>query len=166
MLTAACQLQQRYLHDKVERAYPFMPETKERLSEVINRLSTAYAKCVTHGDTAMAQRHLKMHQREHVRHCHPVVTALLADSCMTIGRLGAGYRLATDDRAGTTRRDRRWRYQGCRNARRERTQTRSLSHPYALGYLPRHEADFLPHYRPRGVPHTAQCESAGCCGSQ
>lgn len=62
------QLQQRYLHDKVERAYPFMTETKERLSEVINRLSLAYAKCVTHGDTAMAQRHLKMQQREHVRH--------------------------------------------------------------------------------------------------
>ncbi|OBZ72026.1 putative transporter C3B8.04c [Grifola frondosa] len=59
-------LQDRYLHDVVEQATPFVPEAKDRLNNSIALLLDLYAKCVTHGDHFEARRQLKLHQREHI----------------------------------------------------------------------------------------------------
>lgn len=54
------------MHDNVEAAYPFTSESKDLVAGWITRLTAAYAKCVTHGDFPTAQKHLRIHQREHV----------------------------------------------------------------------------------------------------
>ncbi|KAH9918924.1 SPX domain-containing protein [Epithele typhae] len=59
-------LQDRYLHDVVEQAKPFMQDSKDKLSTRISTLLDLYARCVTHGDEVEARRQLKLHQREHI----------------------------------------------------------------------------------------------------
>ncbi|KZT57927.1 Sodium/sulfate symporter [Calocera cornea HHB12733] len=60
------ELKNDYLQTKVEVARPFQPTTKARVSEAINTLIGLYARCVTKGDSSVARRQLKLHQREHV----------------------------------------------------------------------------------------------------
>ncbi|KAH7884888.1 SPX domain-containing protein [Phlebopus sp. FC_14] len=55
-----------YMHDVVERALPFTEDSKNKLSDAINRLIELYTKCVTGGDNSTAIQELKSHQREHI----------------------------------------------------------------------------------------------------
>lgn len=59
-------LRDHYMHEVVELAKPFVLNTKDKLTGVINGLVELYAKCVTRGDLAEAKRQLKLHQREHI----------------------------------------------------------------------------------------------------
>ncbi|KAG8798842.1 low-affinity phosphate transporter, partial [Serendipita sp. 399] len=59
-------LQRPYLQDKVEKAYPWLPETKAKLEGWITTLHNFYAKCVTHGDQVAAEKQLQLYQREQV----------------------------------------------------------------------------------------------------
>ncbi|KDQ58975.1 hypothetical protein JAAARDRAFT_68566 [Jaapia argillacea MUCL 33604] len=60
------ELKEHYLFDIVELAPPFQLAAKEGLNDIITRLVNLYAKCVTQGDMRLAQRQLKMHQREQI----------------------------------------------------------------------------------------------------
>ncbi|GLB44732.1 putative SPX domain containing protein [Lyophyllum shimeji] len=60
------ELKDRFMHHVIERAYPFLPETRERLNDAIQRLIDLYTKCVTRGDRQLAIQQLKLHQRENI----------------------------------------------------------------------------------------------------
>ncbi|KZO91147.1 Sodium/sulfate symporter [Calocera viscosa TUFC12733] len=60
------ELKNEYLRTKVEVAHPFQEGSKARVSEAINTLIGLYTRCVTKGDTSVARRQLKLHQREHI----------------------------------------------------------------------------------------------------
>lgn len=60
------QLKDKYLHEIVEDATPFQQQSKDKLNDALNRLLNLYAKCVTHGDPALAKQQLKLHQREKI----------------------------------------------------------------------------------------------------
>ncbi|KAF8575970.1 hypothetical protein K439DRAFT_1664820 [Ramaria rubella] len=60
------ELSDHYLENMVERAYPFLLETRNKLKEAIRSLVDLYAKCVTKGDVPTALRQLRVHQREQV----------------------------------------------------------------------------------------------------
>jgi len=60
------ELKNEYLRTKVEVARPFQAAVKSRVSDAINTLIGLYARCVTKGDTSLARRQLKLHQREHI----------------------------------------------------------------------------------------------------
>ncbi|CAE6434908.1 hypothetical protein ACGC1H_002826 [Rhizoctonia solani] len=60
------ELKDHYMHDIVEQAAPFIQQSKDRLSNAINRTINLYAKCVTRGDHSAALRQLRVHQREHI----------------------------------------------------------------------------------------------------
>ncbi|KAG8690610.1 low-affinity phosphate transporter [Ceratobasidium sp. 423] len=60
------ELKDRYMHDIVEKATPFTQQSKDRVSNAINRTVNLYAKCVTRGDHSAALRQLRVHQREHI----------------------------------------------------------------------------------------------------
>ncbi|KAF8071496.1 SPX domain-containing protein [Lyophyllum atratum] len=60
------ELKDRYMHEVVERAFPFRPETKDRLNEAIQRLVDLYTKCVTRGDKRLAVQQLRLHKRENI----------------------------------------------------------------------------------------------------
>ncbi|KAG8819435.1 low-affinity phosphate transporter [Serendipita sp. 400] len=60
------ELQGPYLHEKVQRAYPWLPPTKGKLDHWITTLVNLYAKCVTHGDHLAAEKQLELYQREQV----------------------------------------------------------------------------------------------------
>ncbi|KAI0050511.1 SPX-domain-containing protein [Auriscalpium vulgare] len=59
-------LQSHYLHDILEPTPPFDQASRARLSEAQSTLLHLYAKCVTRGDVAAAQRFLKLNLREHI----------------------------------------------------------------------------------------------------
>ncbi|KAG9014908.1 low-affinity phosphate transporter [Tulasnella sp. 427] len=59
-------LKDSYMHGKVETAYPFKNDTKDRLSQAINDIIQLYARCVTRGSISTATKMLKTHQREHI----------------------------------------------------------------------------------------------------
>ncbi|KAI9456787.1 SPX-domain-containing protein [Russula earlei] len=59
-------LQAHYLHDILELSPPFDQTSRARIADAQAALLQLYAKCVTHGDTAAAQRYLKLHLREHI----------------------------------------------------------------------------------------------------
>jgi phosphate transporter len=59
-------LKEQYLHNEVEKAYPFIQGSKDRLNDAVYRLLDLYAKCVTRGDKALAKQQLKLHQRENI----------------------------------------------------------------------------------------------------
>ncbi|EUC64788.1 transporter, divalent anion:Na+ symporter (DASS) family protein, partial [Rhizoctonia solani AG-3 Rhs1AP] len=60
------QLKDHYMHDIVEKAAPFIQQSKDRLNNAISRTINLYAKCVTRGDHSAALRQLRVHQREHI----------------------------------------------------------------------------------------------------
>jgi phosphate transporter len=60
------QLKNRYLHEVVEAAQPFTQVSKDQINGALARLLVLYTKCVTHGDAALAQQQLKLHQRENI----------------------------------------------------------------------------------------------------
>ncbi|KAJ1307545.1 hypothetical protein OPQ81_001642 [Rhizoctonia solani] len=60
------ELKDHYMHDIVEKAAPFIQQSKDRLNNAINRTINLYAKCVTRGDHSAALRQLRVHQREHI----------------------------------------------------------------------------------------------------
>lgn len=55
-----------YLVERVEKEHPFLSETREALNEKIVSVVEIYARVVTEGDVAIAQKELKLHLREHV----------------------------------------------------------------------------------------------------
>ncbi|KAH0189542.1 SPX domain-containing protein, partial [Aureobasidium melanogenum] len=59
-------LKDTYIEAKVDTAYPFQPETIDRLNANIEKIETAYADLVTKGDVDLARRELRLHLREHV----------------------------------------------------------------------------------------------------
>lgn len=59
-------LKNKYLDERVNRAYPFEQTTLDRLDEYIRRIEECYAKVVTHGDIPTARKELRLHLREHV----------------------------------------------------------------------------------------------------
>jgi phosphate transporter len=59
-------LQAHYLHDILEPTPPFDQASRARIADAQSLLLQLYAKCVTDGDTAAAQRYLKLHVREHI----------------------------------------------------------------------------------------------------
>ncbi|KAG6917852.1 hypothetical protein DXG01_000757 [Tephrocybe rancida] len=60
------ELKDRYMHQAVEKTYPFTHGAKDRLSTSLQRLVDLYAKCVTSGDRKLAGQQLKLHQRENI----------------------------------------------------------------------------------------------------
>ena len=60
------ELRQHYLSERVEKGYPFLPETREALNEKIANVEEIYARVCTEGDVHEAQKELKLHLREHV----------------------------------------------------------------------------------------------------
>lgn len=54
------------MHHTVEQALPFTQAKKDELNSIVNLLTDLYAKCVTHGDTPLAKRQLRLNQREHI----------------------------------------------------------------------------------------------------
>lgn len=60
------QLQAHYLHDILEPTPPFDQASRARVSDAQSALAYLYAKCVTDGDLAPAQRYLKLNLREHI----------------------------------------------------------------------------------------------------
>lgn len=50
----------------MEQSSPFVQESKDKIVAALHKLLDLYAKCVTKGDLAAAQRQLKLHQREHI----------------------------------------------------------------------------------------------------
>lgn len=59
-------LRSKYMPSSVEPAYPFSPETLERLDENIADVEKAYAGVVAEGDIELAKKDLRSHLREHV----------------------------------------------------------------------------------------------------
>jgi len=59
-------LKSSYLKANVDTAYPFQPETVDRLNANIEKIETAYADLVTKSDVELARRELRLHLREHV----------------------------------------------------------------------------------------------------
>jgi phosphate transporter len=59
-------LRQHYLSERVEKAYPFLVETREHLREKISSVEEIYARICMDGDIHEAQKALKLHLREHV----------------------------------------------------------------------------------------------------
>ncbi|ETS80908.1 hypothetical protein PFICI_08437 [Pestalotiopsis fici W106-1] len=59
-------LRQKYMPSIVEPAYPFKPETIQRLDDHISDIEKAYAAVVTEGDQEIAKKDLRSHLREHV----------------------------------------------------------------------------------------------------
>lgn len=59
-------LRSRYMKDVVDAAYPFQPETRDKLTQGVASLVPLYARIVTHGDDSIALSQLKGHLREHV----------------------------------------------------------------------------------------------------
>ncbi|CAD0092561.1 unnamed protein product [Aureobasidium mustum] len=59
-------LKNAYIEANVDNAYPFQPETIDRLNVNIEKIETAYADLVTKGDVDLARRELRLHLREHV----------------------------------------------------------------------------------------------------
>jgi phosphate transporter len=59
-------LKNSYLEANVDTAYPFQPETVDRLNANIEKIETAYADLVTKSDVDLARRELRLHLREHV----------------------------------------------------------------------------------------------------
>ncbi|KAF8506140.1 SPX-domain-containing protein [Hysterangium stoloniferum] len=60
------ELKDTYLNDVVDQAYPFLLTTRETLKEAITHVVMLYAKCVTRGDVSIANKQLRVHQREHI----------------------------------------------------------------------------------------------------
>ncbi|KAG5641625.1 hypothetical protein DXG03_004577 [Asterophora parasitica] len=60
------ELKDRYIHEIVEKSYPFTPEAKDHLSGALQRLVDLYTRCVTRGDRHRALAQLKIHQRENI----------------------------------------------------------------------------------------------------
>ncbi|RDB25702.1 putative transporter C3B8.04c [Hypsizygus marmoreus] len=60
------ELKDRYMHHVVEKAYPFVQESNDRLNEALHHLIDLYTKCVTRGDRQLALQQLKLHQRENI----------------------------------------------------------------------------------------------------
>lgn len=60
------QLQAHYLHDILEPTPPFDQASRARIADAQSALAHLYAKCVTDGDLAAAQRYLKLNLREHI----------------------------------------------------------------------------------------------------
>jgi phosphate transporter len=65
-LIRIAQLKDYYMHNVVEKAYPFLQSTQARVTDAISNLIALYAKCVTGGDTILAQKQLRLTQREQV----------------------------------------------------------------------------------------------------
>lgn len=59
-------LRVKYMPSTVEVAYPFKPETLQRLDDHISDVERAYAAVVTEGDEELAKKDLRSHLREHV----------------------------------------------------------------------------------------------------
>ncbi|KAH8647131.1 SPX domain-containing protein [Xylariales sp. PMI_506] len=60
------ELRVKYMPSIVEPAYPFRPETIDRLDSYITDLERSYADVVTQGDYELAKKDLRSHLREHV----------------------------------------------------------------------------------------------------
>ncbi|KAF4613446.1 hypothetical protein D9613_008141 [Agrocybe pediades] len=60
------ELKDRYLHNTVETATPFTRESKDKISNAIDRLVELYTKCVARGDKTVARQQLRLHQRENI----------------------------------------------------------------------------------------------------
>ncbi|GJJ08647.1 hypothetical protein Clacol_002866 [Clathrus columnatus] len=60
------ELRDPYMHDVVEKAYPFLPVTRTQLKEAIGQTVSLYAKCITKGNVALANKQLRVHQREYI----------------------------------------------------------------------------------------------------
>lgn len=60
------ELKQSYMQDVVEKAYPFLPATRAKLKEAIGQTVSLYAKCVTKNDISVANKQLRVHQREQI----------------------------------------------------------------------------------------------------
>jgi hypothetical protein len=56
-------LRRHYLSERVEKAYPFLVETRENLNEKISGVEEMYARICTDGDIHEAQKELKLHLR-------------------------------------------------------------------------------------------------------
>ena len=54
------------MHDVLEPTPPFDADSRARLAHATSSLLTLYAKCVTHNDSSLARRQLKLHLREHI----------------------------------------------------------------------------------------------------
>lgn len=59
-------LRRYYLTERVEKAYPFLVDTRENLNEKISSVEEIYARIYTDEDIHEAQKELKLHLREHV----------------------------------------------------------------------------------------------------
>lgn len=59
-------LQAHYLHDILEPIPPFNHASRAKIADAQSALAHLYAKCVTDGDLAAAQRFLKLNLREHI----------------------------------------------------------------------------------------------------
>ncbi|KAJ3042661.1 low-affinity phosphate transporter [Rhizophlyctis rosea] len=59
-------LRRTYLANKVEPAYPFRTETKQRLDEAVDRIVEQYARVLTDGKQSLALTDLKSNLREHI----------------------------------------------------------------------------------------------------
>lgn len=60
------QLKDLYMHSVLEKAYPFTRESKENLDNSTRKLVDLYTKCVSGGDRLLANKQLKLHQRENI----------------------------------------------------------------------------------------------------
>lgn len=60
------QLKDSYMHTVVELAYPFIRDSKDRLTTALHQLVDLYTKCVVRGDRQLAIKQLKLHQRENI----------------------------------------------------------------------------------------------------
>ncbi|KAF9230363.1 SPX domain-containing protein [Melanogaster broomeanus] len=60
------ELKDRYMHEIVEDAIPFLQSSKDKLNSAVSQLVSLYAKCVTGDDSSAALQQLKSHQREHI----------------------------------------------------------------------------------------------------
>ena len=54
------------MHTVVELAYPFIRDSKDRLTTALHQLVDLYTKCVVRGDRQLAIKQLKLHQRENI----------------------------------------------------------------------------------------------------
>ncbi|RDW70597.1 putative plasma membrane phosphate transporter Pho87 [Aspergillus mulundensis] len=59
-------LRRDYMNSKVSPAYPFVPQTMEKVEGYIHQIETLYAELITTGDLTLARRELRLHLREHV----------------------------------------------------------------------------------------------------
>ncbi|KIK96294.1 hypothetical protein PAXRUDRAFT_318928 [Paxillus rubicundulus Ve08.2h10] len=60
------ELKDRYMHEIIENAFPFLQSSKDKLNAAISQLVSLYAKCVTGDDPSAALQQLKIHQREYI----------------------------------------------------------------------------------------------------